>query len=143
DQWRNAPGDERAPVAGQGVIEIAAGDVEGAADVGDGVGVDAIAAGEGEGDDSDDVDEKRRAYIEESAHEVRHGILPLAFHRAHSRAFLREVHGGVGCWAMISRREFIAAGSACAASMMLAASGTFAQAGGNRPNIVLILADDL
>jgi len=44
---------------------------------------------------------------------------------------------------MISRRKFIAAGGAGAASMMLAASGAFAQAGGKRPNIVLILADDL
>src|ERR1041385_2515880 len=49
----------------------------------------------------------------------------------------------IGCCPMISRRELIAAGGAGAASMWLAAGGALAQAGGKRPNIVLILADDL
>ncbi len=43
---------------------------------------------------------------------------------------------------MISRRRFIAAGGACAASMMLPKE-TIAQAAQKRQNIVLILADDL
>src|SRR6266480_4768324 len=38
DQRCDAPGDEGAPVAGEGVVNVAAGDVEGAADVGDGIG---------------------------------------------------------------------------------------------------------
>ena len=63
DQRRDAPGDEGAPVAGEGVIEVAAGDVEGAADVGDGVGVDAVAAGNRQGDDGDGVDEQGKAAI--------------------------------------------------------------------------------
>src|SRR5213078_2783789 len=37
DERRDAPGDERAPVAGEGVNKIAAGNIHGAADVGDGV----------------------------------------------------------------------------------------------------------
>src|SRR5688572_20519731 len=43
---------------------------------------------------------------------------------------------------MISRREFVRAGGACAASLMLG-TPAFAQAAARKPNIVLILADDL
>ena len=44
---------------------------------------------------------------------------------------------------MISRRSFIAAGGACAASMMLRSIALGAQEAQRKPNIVLILADDL
>ena len=78
------------------MIKIAVGDVEGSADVGDAVGIDAFAIGDGDGDDGGGVEQEREAEIKQIWRQAGRSGRLLGLHRGHFTAFLRALRGPVG-----------------------------------------------